>query len=544
MITLKRNYLTQALHSYLLLILYLSVSASSQAIESIEIVGLDSNSSQYPQGAHNPSISIDGTYLAFQKSTEVIINTIVYNYDEIHLRNLKTGQTQRLTPEGGYATHPRISGNGRYILYGSATPNIINGVNDGKWHLYVYDRVSNSTNIIDVSAQGELANASVSGGYAISNDGRYIAYGSDASNLVSDDTNGHVDVFLFDRLLLTVERVSLGRSSEQTVRVGVSGQVNILRGLSDDGRYIFFASNSDTLSPNNVNREFVRDRENNLTSDAILDNNGQVLSDSWVTSVSENGRFVAFSSTDNRLPGHTGEYQAYIYDRATITNQLASIGIDNITPSNQGGGPIEISRGGRYLSFSSDSTNIINNDFNDLVDIFIFDRETGARARLSENNNNIGANRSYGDSTIKSITRPIFSSLADNLVSNDSNSDIDIFMTSNPVQSSSFEFIMAPDSMPYIIDNENVTVRHDVEITNNSDSTQTITLLRRLIAPDNSIWSLGDNNYNIVSNSSLNEDDASYNIPTTFPSGRYEVRYIIFQNGNFIDDGSYFFYKT
>ncbi len=519
--------------------LSIATSFNVHAVNQIDIVSTDSNGSQFSGGSIYSSLSNDGRYLAFQRNIYTGGNSL----DEIYLKDLQTNQSTRITPIGKYCHNPIISGNGQYILFTSDEANIVSGVADGRSHLYVYDRISGTTNIVDINMQGQVANHSALTSYAISDNGRFIAYASSASNLVSGDTNNHSDVFLYDRVNLTLERVSLSSSGQQTVRAGFTGHVNTFAGLSDDARYILFRSSADNLSPNNTNRPYIRDRVLNTTTDAVADNTGTSLDNAFSPAISANGRYIAYLSSDSDLPGANGYAQVYLYDHSTLSNQLIST--DGVNSANQASSGLQISDSGRYITFTSGANNLIPNDNNGLADSFVADSATGSITRVTETLAGIGGNSAQGRTPVIQSTAEniLFASNADNLVAGDSNSTYDIFMADNSVLSSDFELQMSTTALPTLLPAAGGSVVHNVTVKNISSSTRSITLYRRIYAPGGGVYSLGDNNYSIPADNFVNEIGFTYSLPGSFPTGRYQVVYFVYENNQYADQGSYFFYK-
>ena len=97
-----------------------------------------------------------------------------------------------------YSRFPSISGDGRYVAFESEASNLVAGDTNGGGDVFVHDRQTGATTRVSVSSTGEQADNS-SGAAAISGDGRYVAFYSYASNLVAGDTNGMVDIFVHDR---------------------------------------------------------------------------------------------------------------------------------------------------------------------------------------------------------------------------------------------------------------------------------------------------------------------------------------------------------
>ncbi len=175
-----------------------------------------------------------------------------------------TGTTERVSvssdgTEGNWYSHfPSISADGRYVAFQSAASNLVPGDTNGYWDVFVRDRLTGTTELVSVSSDGTQGNdESYDRALSISADGRFVAFGSEASNLVPGDTNGHSDVFVRDRLTGTTERVSVSSDGTQGNYGGYWPSI------SADGRYVAFHSPASNLVPGDTNGHsdvFVRDR--------------------------------------------------------------------------------------------------------------------------------------------------------------------------------------------------------------------------------------------------------------------------------------------
>ncbi|MGH3656122.1 MAG: hypothetical protein ACRDUA_05640, partial [Micromonosporaceae bacterium] len=162
--------------------------------------------------------------------------------------------------KGDLSTAPALSADGRYVAFVSWEDNLVTGDTNGWGDVFVHDRRTGATTRVSVASDGSQANAASGSppGLAISGDGRYVAFGSNADDLVPGDTNGTDDVFVHDRQTGATTRVSVASDGSQT-NGGASGGPAISAG----GRYIAFTSSADNLVPGDTNGTydvFVRDR--------------------------------------------------------------------------------------------------------------------------------------------------------------------------------------------------------------------------------------------------------------------------------------------
>jgi len=256
--------------------------------------------------------------------------------------------------------------------------------------VFVRDRVTGSTERVSVSSAGEEAELlAVSKDPAISADGRTVAFGSSASNLVLSDTNQVADVFVHDRSTHRTERVSVAGA-------GVEGNGNSDKpALSADGRLAAFQSVADNLVAGDANGRsdvFVYDRQTREATRVSVSSSGaEGDGDSWGAALSADGRTVAFVSLAANLvvSDTNGCADVFVHDRQTHTTARVSVsssGAEGTGSSAVIGGYRErpaISADGRYVAFSSEAANLVAGDANGRADVLVHDRQAGLTTLVS-----------------------------------------------------------------------------------------------------------------------------------------------------------------
>ena len=219
---------------------------------------------------------------------------------------------------------PTISADGRYVAFGSGAGNLVPGDTNGWDDVFVRDRQTGATERVSVSSTGTQANG-ISLVSVISADGRYVAFFSDADNLVTGDTNGTADVFVHDLQTGLTERVSVSSAGAQG-----NGE-SYGPAISADGRYVAFFSLSIDLvtgDTNDVADIFVHDRVSGVTERVTVDSSEAQANDfSWDCAISADGRHVAFqSSAGNLVAGDTnGSDDIFVRDLDDGTTQRVSV---------------------------------------------------------------------------------------------------------------------------------------------------------------------------------------------------------------------------
>jgi Tol biopolymer transport system component len=265
---------------------------------------------------------------------------------------------------------------------------------------------------------------------SLSADGRFVAFLSDATNLVPGDTNAARDAFVKDRATGAVDRVNLGPAGVEangwTMHVSISA----------DGRHVAFASLASNLVPNDVNNVldvFVRDRVARRTtrvstSAAGVEANG--ASDNPEITTGANGTFIAFDSVaSNLIPGDLNARSD------VFVKSLANGLVDRVSQSTAGlAGNADatdpaISSDGRSVAFTSRANNLVAGDLNGRWDVFVRNRANGTTERVSVSTAGIEGDRDAFEPAISASGKHVaFSSKATNLVPADTNFDLDIFV--------------------------------------------------------------------------------------------------------------------
>lgn len=263
---------------------------------------------------------------------------------------------------------------------------------------------------------------------AISADGRYVAFASAASTLVPGDTNGAEDVFVFDRVERTTERVSVSGPG------GEGDGPSYDPAISADGRYVAFTSAASTLTAGDGNEEldvFVRDREKGVTVLASVGPQGRMGDGpSVASSISGDGRLVAFESdADSLVPhdsNHTGD--VFVHDLVTGATRVLSVAGNGLQTESPSFGPA-ISADGSSVAFESFSARLVPDDTNGALDVFVVDVPSGNIDRVSLSTDGGQANdRSYSPSISADGRIVAFASFANNVVADDTNGLLDVFL--------------------------------------------------------------------------------------------------------------------
>ncbi|HXW11042.1 MAG TPA: choice-of-anchor D domain-containing protein [Steroidobacteraceae bacterium] len=288
----------------------------SREAGTLEIVSVNSAGRPGNDESLESRISADGRYVAFTSFASNLARNDDNGRSDVFLRDRQAGYTERVSVASdgreaqGYSWQPSVSANGRYVAFYSTAANLVPGDRGSAADVFVRDRRTRQTRRASEAADGTPAN-----GYSVqpvlSANGRYVAFVSDARNLVPGDTNRVIDVFVKDLETDAVERVSVASGGAQAD--GASFEPSI----SADGRYVAFESFASNLvagDTNGRNDVFVHDRTTHTTRRVSLTADGRAANDdNWTPSISADGRFVAFRSDASNLAAIDGNRSSDVY---------------------------------------------------------------------------------------------------------------------------------------------------------------------------------------------------------------------------------------
>ncbi|MEN4006157.1 MAG: hypothetical protein PQ975_06245, partial [Methanobacterium sp.] len=336
---------------------HLDVFVHDRLLNTTTLVSVSSEGSW----SHSPSISADGRYIAFVWSDYCGVRGDIFVYDQIS----GTLESVSVSSERVYSWKPSISADGRYVAF--ALRDRMSYSEPISSQVLVSDRISNTTIVVSISNTGALG-IGYSTDPSINADGRYIAFSSSATNLVVNDTIGHSDVFVHDRLLNTTTLVSV--SSE--------GSWSHSPSISADGRYIAFVWSDYCGVRGDI---FVYDQiSGTLERVSVLIIGGARFGE---PSISADGRYVAFTLREDEelMVAGIGPIssqvlvsapisQVLVHDRILNTTRVVSISNTGALGNRNSDRP-SINADGSVIAFSSWADNLVANDTNNLKDVFV-----------------------------------------------------------------------------------------------------------------------------------------------------------------------------
>ena len=409
------------------------LAAASGALGATARVSVSSSGAQADGHSLAPALSADGRYVAFYSDASNLVDGDTNSVRDVFVRDRGTSTTTRVSVDSmgaqgnGHSFAPAISNDGRLVAFSSNASNLAAGDTNNADDIFVHDSQSGATARVSVATAGIEANGG-SFSPALSADGRFVAFLSDASNLVAGDTNGFRDVFVHDRQTGSTTRVSVDSAGVQADVGSFSVAINA------DGRFVAFHSFADNLVPDDVNETsdvFVHDLlTGETTRVSVYDGGAETDGDSLRPAISADGRYVAFDSDSTILVWGDVNFvfDVFVHDRMTNTTRRVSVDDSGGEATGISQRP-SISADGRYVAFYSEASDLVAGDSNGSSDIFVHDRQSGATSRVSVDN---GGDQGNADSLRPAISADgsvvAFDSSASNLAAGDSNRFSDVFV--------------------------------------------------------------------------------------------------------------------
>jgi Tol biopolymer transport system component len=322
----------------------------------------------------HPAISGDGRFVAFESRAANLVAGDSNGVQDILLKDRLTGVTARVSlGSGGEQANadclqPAISADGRFVAFSTSASSLsaadFNGVSD----IYVKDTSTGHLSIASVSSLGLLGDKQ-SVGAALSADGRYVAFRSRSATLTIGDINGVDDIFVHDNQTGSTTRVNVSSSGQQT-----SGIVGFPPAISADGRYVAFDSDAPGLVATDANGAdiFVHDRQTGETSLMSISSTGeQANGDCHAPAISADGRYVAFmSEAADLVDGDTnGAIDVFRHDRETGQTIRVSVLSGGAQSTDHSSEP-SISQTGKYVAYASEA-HLSGVDHNSWSDVYL-----------------------------------------------------------------------------------------------------------------------------------------------------------------------------
>jgi len=384
-------------------------------------------------GSDDPTVSANGRYVVFTSSATNLVGSDLNGTSDVFLHDRQAMTTERVslsetgTEVDGFSGQPSVSADGRYVAFENDSSDIVAGFGGGLPHVFLRDRTGASTTWISDDGNGDHLSP------RISNDGRYVVYSSESNDLVVPDTNGFArDVFLWDRL--GPSNVIISRDPNGVQGNSDSGGFTDGAAISGDGTIAAFESAASNLiadDGNGVEDVFLRDLG---ASDTHLGSTGhygaQPDAAAKFVALSGDGEFVAYSSAaSNLVPGDAlGKADIYVAGTRGRAREVVSVSTGGALGNDSSGSPA-LDGDGSIVAFDSFADNLVGSDLNATSDVFVRDRTTNITTRVSVKTGGVEAdNMSFAPSVSTDGRWVAFLSYGANLEPGDLNVSRDVFI--------------------------------------------------------------------------------------------------------------------
>jgi hypothetical protein len=294
---------------------------------------------------------------------------------DLFVKDLVTGSVVRVNTDSlgnqsnfsvGYGDSD-ISDDGRYVVFADYANDLVSGDTNGRADVFLKDLVTGAISLVSTSSTGTQGNGHCSRPF-LSGNGRYVAFASAASNLLPGDPGP--GLFVKDVLTGALQRVDADASG---IRANSFAQ---LTSISADGRFVAFLSTATNLVPNDTNGKqdlFVKDVMTGAIVRANTDSASvQANGDAFDGSMSNTGLLIAFRSTATNLVNYAPSTGVYVKNLLTgeirLLSHITSLDVD------QTGNAVSLSGDGELAVFCTSARDLVPSDFNDFYwDVFLVD---------------------------------------------------------------------------------------------------------------------------------------------------------------------------
>jgi hypothetical protein len=355
---------------------------------------IDTNAYMQPgtfESVQDLAMTPDGRFVAHVANVngDAGTNTAVYLWDAQSGTNiLISADTNGGLPTAAFCDRPVISTNGQYVAFFSASTALATNASGSGSFGYLRNVAAGTTLLIDagtnVASDGDDSLLALE----LSADGQCVAFESALPSLVMDDDNRSYDVFLRNITNGFAELIS-ARQPSLPSRTGVGSRQLSGQPISQDGRYVTFASDADGLVPGNTSLAgfdvYACDLYAGTNQMVSVGTQGSAASGISVQPViSGNGRYVAFTSAaTNLIAGDTNNAtDVFVRDLQAQTTTLVSVNSDGTGEGNADSHSPTISADGRFILFVSKASNLTYGSFSGLDNLFLRDQQAGTNYAL------------------------------------------------------------------------------------------------------------------------------------------------------------------
>jgi len=420
-------------------------SSNTTVLVSVSISGLaGGNGDSLPI-----QISSNGRYALFESVATDLVPGDTNGATDVFLRDLVTGTTLLVSTNsfsGGVGNDisrsSTMTPDGHYVAFVSAATNLVAGDTNRITDIFVRDMQAGATVLASAGAMANFNSLrSSSEAPDITPDGRYVAFSSTATNLVSGLTVAG-DIFVRDLLLNTTMWASVGART----LFGTSNVLCYNHSISADGNYVAYQTSTNASVGISSRAVIARYNVATGTTDPVSTNAHlpyAIMDDLRTVSMTPNGRFIAYLGNTNANPDVANA--VYLWDAQTASSVLISIDLSNHIAVGSCASPV-VDPSGRYVVFSSSATNVVTNLLVGDFHLYLRDTQSGTTRLISADSAGSGSPINPAASPFLSADGGLvaFESAEASLVASDRNHDYDIFL--HDLAANSTELLSAHDA--------------------------------------------------------------------------------------------------
>jgi Tol biopolymer transport system component len=398
-------------------------ASNTTALVSVNLNGLGGGNGDSMFGA----LSADGRYVVFQSDASDLLPGDTNGVTDIFVRDLVLGTTELISvaADGSWANGPStdaaITPDGRYVAYLSAATNLVSGDTNRIRDVFVRDRLNQTTVLASVGAYGPGDVATP----AITPDGRYVVFFSSAFGLAAGPaTNSPGEIYVRDLVGATTTWASVNALSFALGILGTNSVPSYHPSVSDDGRYVAFK----TGSTNGAGAALILQYDTaGLTTTVVATNalpSPQYSDDLFGPVMTPDGRFIAFTITNSICAAVS------LWDSAGATNTIVSVDTNFNLPSHTISSAPVVSPDGRFVAFLSNAGGLVTNSVSSGFHLFVRDVGLGTTMLVDGDTNGVGSTDITGTVPVLSTNGPLvaFSAPDGSLVNSDRNGFFDVFV--------------------------------------------------------------------------------------------------------------------
>ena len=399
----------------------------------VERISLRTDGTEAEDDSYAPAISADGRYIAFESDADNLVPNDNNGARDIFIHDRDTNKTTRMSvstdeEEGNFDSFaPVVSDDGRYVAFHSYATNLVEDDNNNVPDVFIRDRDLDETYLVSVGTDGNPGN-DASYDPDISGSGRFIVFWSYADNLIDNDTNDKADVFRYDLQFGNTDLVSKTQDGEQT-----NGHSRYPRMTAASSRVVYESEATNLATGDSgtyVDIFTYTFNSGNVSRVSNGRNDQEANGDSFAPFFARDGTYVVFTSfASNLVEDDDNDYTDIFFVRGSGTEmELISVATDGDQTNAPNQYP-SISADSRYVVFRSKATNLVDDNLPAERNIYIRDRDEDTTTLVNLNNDNSPANDESWEPIIAADGRyVVFRSGGNNLVDGDSNGEDDIFV--------------------------------------------------------------------------------------------------------------------